>query len=337
MKGICNFFDKKIVRGQGFLIFSVVFVALIRFFYLFHPHLLVADIGITQGWLWNILAPLFVNPIVSWFLGVLILGLLAFVVQFINAQFVLIRKKTTFPIATIILLFSCLPIHIGVSLLYVGVLTLLSIVYSLFRGYGAVIKQWTALNVGFHLSLGSLFAPFLLLYLPVIWVCLSKMRIFSFKALLASLFGVILVYVPTVTLFVVTGNIDDFIYPFALLGDIDWSNLPLKNYDPINYILLGLSLVLYFIILSNSYVHRHKDKVRVRAYLSVLLFVSSFSLICGLLVNLDSLLFLSIGLGTGSLLLAHFFALTESRVVVLLFFMSLFIYFAVSVLPLLFV
>lgn len=321
MKNIYSFFDKQIVGGKGFLAFSIFVASIVRVLYLFYAEPINNEA--TGAWLWKALVPLFNNQLVSVLVGSIFLAVIALLVHNINVKFTLIRRKTLLPPAIVLLLFSCSPSFLIMSPLCIAVLTVLVVVNDLFEGYNSTTKQRIALRVTFQLSMGSLFVPIILIYIPILWLCLQKVRCFNFKAFLASIFGILLVYIPTTSIFLFSGEFTLFLEPFISLVSINWAQLPVLNYTPIKYIFIGILLILFFIIAANNHINRHKDKVSTRIYIYNLTNLVFFSILSALLINLNSGSFIAIAFSLGAILLGHFFALTEQKSIIILFFILL--------------
>lgn len=318
-----KFYDRHIVEGKGFLIFSVLFAVLVRFVYFFH--LDASTIPVDEGGvLWMPLVDFFSNPLYSLVASALMLIVIASVVNYVNAQHVFIRKRTLLPSAIVILSFSCMPSDLAMSPYYVGALSMVAIIGALFESHSASYMQLSACKITFFLILGSLFIPILLLYLPVVWICMARIRGLSIKAFLASVFSVAIVYIPIYSYFLFTNNLDAFYRPFLAITNVDWASLPVLGYNTIQFVLLGTLLILYVLILLNNSVNSFKDKIRVRIFSATVTIIVLFSLVFTLLLNIDSATTLFIGLAAGSLQVGHFFSLAEKKATKILFFCYLF-------------
>lgn len=313
-----KFYNRHIAEGKSFLIFSTFFAVLVRLIYFFH--LDVSTISVDEGGvLWTPLADLFSNPLYSLIASALMLIAIAAVVNYINAQHVFIRRRTLLPSAIVILLFSCMPSELMMSPYYIGALSMVIIIGALFESHSRSYKQLSACKITFHLMLGSLFAPILLLYLPVIWICMARVRSLSIKAFFASVFTVLIVYIPVFSFFLFTNNLDEFYRPFLVVSDVNWALLPVLEYNTIEFVLLGVLLSLYVLILLDNSVNSFKDKIRVRVFSATITIIVFFSFLFTLLLNIDSATTLFIGLAAGALQVGHFFSLAEKKITRFLF------------------
>ncbi|WP_029903738.1 hypothetical protein [Prevotella sp. 10(H)] len=331
MAAVPRSYKKNVAEGNGIFILSIVIAVIIRIVYFIY-------FGITtdysvNGYLWKPLVPYFSNDLASFICSGLFVGGMAFFSSHINTAHVLIRRKTLLPPAVIILLFSCNPRFISMSGEYVSALLALYVIFILFEAYNSIDKQIYAFKTGFIVALGSLFTPVMLIYLPLLWIALGIMRCFNFKAFLATLMGALILYFPAFSFFLFTDDIDTFLLPFVSLDSQLLADFPFYNFDIGNWVILVYSIVLLTVIITDNYINRHKDKIRIRAYLALLGSTSVFAVLAYLFLNIDPLLNIYIALIAGSLLLSHFFALVEQKSSVIIFYISSIVYFLFSFLP----
>lgn len=312
-----KFYDRIVAEGKGFLFFSIFFAVLIRLVYYFSSDTsIVVDEG---GYLWIPLIPIFSNSLYSLLASAAMVVLIAIVINQVNAEYAFIRRRTLLPSGVVILLFSCIPSEIVMSPYYIAALSMILIIGALFEASTSNFTQGSACKVAFYLAFGSLFAPLLILYFPIIWICMARVRGLSIKAFLASVFTAALIYIPTYCFFLFTNSFSEFYQPIDRVLSADFHLLPILEYSLSRLILLGMLLVLYLIIIIDNSINSFKDKIRVRTFSAVLTIIVSFSLLATLLLNVDSETPLFIGLAVGSLQIAHFFSLAEKKIVKILF------------------
>lgn len=331
MAGISRFYKKNIAEGSGILIYSILFAIAIRLVYLFGLDPIAAVSS--SGYLWKPISSLFKEPYVSLLASSIVTVVLALLASHINTKHLLIRSKSLLPPTIIILLFSCHPSFIVMSGAYVSALLVLIIINMLFSAYHSEQKQYASFKTSFVLALASLFAPVSLIYLPLLWIALGIMRCFGFKSFLASLLGVFIIYFPAFSFYYLTDSLDMFLSPFVSMDPVKMGDFAFFRYHVFQWVMLVFFMVLMIMVIIDNYLNRHKDKIKIRAYINLLLVFSIFSLLAFLFLNLDSLVHLYICLAITSLLLAHFFALAEQKITVLLFYLSLTFYTVISFLP----
>lgn len=312
-----KFYDRNVAEGKGFLFFSIFFAVFIRLIYYFHADSsIVVDEG---GYLWMPFISIFSNSLYSLLASAIMLVLIAVVVNQVNTEHAFIRRRTLLPSAIVILLFSCMPSELAMSPYYIAALSMMLIIGALFEANANNFSQSSACKITFHLALGSLFAPLLILYLPIIWICMMRVRCLSIKAFFASVFTAVLVYVPTFSFFLFTNNLAEFYRPFDSILNADLQSLPILDYSVSQFVVLGMLIGLYLIIMIDNSINSFKDKIRVRTFSAVLTIIVFFSLLLTILFRVDSETTLFIGLAAGSLQIAHFFSLAEKKIVKLLF------------------
>lgn len=326
-------YKKHIAEGKGVLILSFILAFALRISYFVlcdykpEPSL--------DGYLWTPIAAFFQHQFYSLLASSIVVLGIAFFATNINNTYTFIRKKTLLVPALSVLLFSCHPSFNQMSASYISVLIVLFTISILFGAYSRADKQQSAMRASFVLAFGSLYVPSLLLYLPILWVSLYLVRSFNFKAFLASLFGVALVYIPAVSYFILTDNLTTFCEPFVATSYLDLNSFPFMRFDFIDWFILGVSALCLLITFISNYTTSYKDKIRIRAYLQMLSLVLLCALLFYLFLNICPQVHLYVALLVAAFLLSHLFALTESRVFAVLFYVLLLMYLIISILPIL--
>jgi hypothetical protein len=296
----------------------------------FYPPADNGPLPVPDGYLWQLLVPVFRNPLLSLLASSATVAGLAVLTAHINTAHVLIRRRTILPPAIVILFFSSHPAFIQMSPAYFGVSTTVFIISMLFAAYSSENKPVAAFKTAFALSLGSLFAPVLLLYMPFLWMALAMMRCFNFKSVLASVFGFFIIYFPAFSFYIFSDKPDVFYSPFISI--LELKDFPFLGFNNVLWSILAFFIFLLIVIIANNYINRHKDKIKIRAYLSLLSLTVIVALLFSLFSDVSPEVNLYIALGAGALLLSHFFALVETRGGVILFYILLLLCFLVCVL-----
>jgi hypothetical protein len=323
-----QFYKNNIAEGKGILIFSIVVAIIVRLIFYFSTGNI--PLPVSEGYLWQPLIPLFGNPLVFLTGSGVMVVILALLVGHINTTHVLIRMRTMLPPAIIILLFSCHPIFMQMSSGYISALCLLVVINILFGAYNANEKPVGAFRVAFVLSLGSLFAPVMLVYIPLSWVALAIMRCFNFKSFFAAILGILIIYFPTFSFYIFSDHLTLFLKPY--LSTQNLNILPVLQFDYILWGGLSFFIILLGWIIGSNYINSYKDKIRVRAYLSSLSIITVTAILFFLFLNIDPETNLYIVAGTASLLLSHFFALVDKKSGAILFYIFILFLLAVGIL-----
>lgn len=324
MAGIPRFYKKNIAEGGGILIFSILFAVAIRIIYLFSFDSIA--IASSTGYLWEPISFLFSDIYISLIVSSILTAALALSAAHINTKHLLIRRKSLLPPSFIILLFSCHPSFIVMSAEYISALLSLTIINMLFSAYHSEQRQNASFKTSFILAFACLFTPVSLVYFPILWIALATMRCLSFKSFMTSLVGIFIVFFPTFSFYLLTDKLNLLLLPFTSIDIEGISVFSFLSYNIFQWITLGFAIILLIIIIVDSYLNRHKDKIRVRAYINMLQIVAVFSLLAFMFLNIGTPTHLYTTLIIGSLLVAHFFALAEKKITVLLFYLSLILY-----------
>lgn len=325
-----NFYNRHIATGSGILIFSILFAAIIRFFYFLNFGISEAESH--NSLVWGYFAPLFNNPFTSFVCSTASVAFLAFFASHTDTKHLLIRQKTYLPATFIILLFSSHPSFMAMTGELISSILIAAMLSTLFSLYNTPHKQHAAFRVSLTLALAGLFSTTTLFYLPLLWIGLGIMRLLNFRALMASAFGLFIVYFPFFSYFLLTDNIDVFITSFTDISSIT-SKLPILDYEIKEWVTMGLSAILLLITISDDYINRHKDKIRVRNYFNLLILFNAFALLGILFIHLNPSLHTFIAFITGAFILAHFFALAERKATFFLFYLSLLLFIAITIFP----
>lgn len=330
MAAVPRFYKNNIAEGKGILIFAIVVASMMRLIFFLSSD---ETFNVTSdSYLWTPLIPFFQSPLLSLLGSSICVVLIALLVAHINTTHVLIRRRTVLPPAVVILFFSSHRSFIEMSSAYVGVLCLLLIVSILFSAYNIANCPQAAFRTSFVLALGSLFSPVLLFYIPLSWVALMIMRCFSFKSLLASLLGILCIYFPTFSFYLFAENLNAFMSPFYSIASLD--QLAFFSFTNLGWAAIALFVLFFAIVLGDDLVNSYKDKIKVRAYLSLLSIIVVVAFVYFLLLDIDTRANLYIMLGVFSLMFSHFFALVERKSGTILFYFSIILYFSICVLSL---
>lgn len=331
MGSLLRLYRRNIADGKGLLVFSIIFAIAIRIIYFLNFP--VAQVDSTEGYLSFLISYLSENPMVSFISSCTVTAIFAVIVAQMNTKYVFIRQKTMFPPAILVLLFSSHPVFVNISAEYISCLFVLLIISILFASYNNNYPQEAAFKTTFMLALGSLFSPVLLIYVPILWISLIVIRCFNFKSIITSMLGILIIYFPVVSYYLLTNDLDTFFYPFTTLTVDRLRELPILDYEVINWGIAAFSVILLIVIISNNYINRNKDKIKVRAYLNFLSLIAALAMVALLFFNTGVNANLHIALLTGSLLLSHFYSLADRSGVIFLFFFSFIFYIVICFSP----
>ncbi|GHT60869.1 hypothetical protein FACS189451_01730 [Bacteroidia bacterium] len=227
----------------------------------------------------------------------------------LNNIFTIIRRRTLLPALFYLILVGCNPVF---DLDWKGALVALLMMINylfLFHTYQKPDSQLNALNISLLLVLGSLLWPQFLLFFPVFWLGFYWFRSFNLRVFLASLVGIIVVYL--------------IIYAWSVYRDDWWMFLDylpkpeeifaihepnLSNYE---WISLGIIFLASIFAGFNLFVSNISEKVRTVSILKYM-YITSFLIFFMAFVQSEyRSIWESVGYISIALILAHYFTLTN--------------------------
>lgn len=312
-------YQKYIAEGKLPIYFAILAsIGLRILFYLYTDNeVSVCDFG--DGFLWVLISSFFENNLLISYLSSFVFAVgISLLASFLNKKYTLIRKRSHLLFAITLLLLSSVPQFAIMNPQLIGGLFFLLAIDKVYASYQSQTSPRMAFDFGFYFAIASLFTPDILLFLPLFWVGLSVMRSFNIKAILSSLLGLVLIYWIVLFYFLSIDNLEGFYRPFLI--SVVWEHIPIMGYSFIEWGTLIFSTILMSIVVFNYYCDNYKDKMRVRANITFVVIVLLYSLLIYFLVPLTSDTCLLISLVSGSLVVAHFFALANKRWQVYLFY-----------------
>jgi len=323
-------YRKYIAENRNIVYISTLFALVLRWisFSFFEEH---SPESYDGSFLWKFISPFFDNTYVSHLTAFLFSVGLSLYMLHLNDKYAIIRVRTSLSYAFLIFLLSCFPSLAVMSPVYFSLLFVLIAVGILYSSYRKEKVAESAFRISFLLALGSLFTIDLLLYIPLFWIGYAVMRSFNYKAILASLLGVCMVYWIVGFCILYFSGLDN---PLLLWID-KWKNyeFPALSKQIIGFwaVFIINALVVVFIIVY-GYAYSYKDKVQIRAYISFINLLFIFSLLISVILLLQPDMSIAIVLVASSFIYSHYFALADQKgnvyffIAVILFFLMSFFY-----------
>lgn len=316
--------QRKIAKGKGLLVFSIVFAVLVRMLYYYLSN---DDYQATEypdaGYLWHYIEPLFSVQIYSILSATVCVVLLALLCSYIDIKNVILREKSSLAPAYVILLFSSHTAFFEMSPYFLTALLFLWAIELLFQVYHSDVRAIPTANISSVIALSSLIEPILLLYFILFIIGFLMMNILNVKSLVSALLGVIFIYVPAYVVSVVTNTEAQFVQTFEKLNIEDLLQLPIMSFDYVELISVLLTLLILGWLCIHNYMTSYKDKIRTRVFISFLGFIQLLAFLCLCLFNVNFIMNIYIGIVVGSILLAHYFTVTVQRIMIFIFWLIL--------------
>lgn len=228
-----------------------------------------------------------------------------------NTAFTLIRTRTTSFVSLFIYLFSIQFFLHAFQLNAFTPIAWIIALFQLFKNYESSHPSGYIFHTFLSLSIGSLFFPQLLFFVPIFFIGTFYLRALNIKSFFASLLGLLVPYWGLFCYAFYTNNIELFNAPIQELvhfEHINYSHFPKHVW--ISWILITtLQLVCSIHYLTIS----HQDKTRTRTYMSFLIIIGLYTLLILLMQPHHLNPLLSVQLICTSFLASHLFTLTQNR------------------------
>lgn len=305
-----RFFRKNIVEARFTAIVVSFFVLAMRAYMYMSGNS--NDIQINDsGLLWSYIAPIFSNSLYSFVAATLVVFAIAWFMSQLNDTFTLIRSRTCLPFVVPLLLFSSHPYFMIVTPDLIATLIMSLALFPMLQSYHKSVVQIFSFRIAVLIAMASLFQIYMLLFLPLWWRGESSMRGFQFRSILASLFGLLLTYLPVFTAFSYFDNLLGFVEPFKNI--IDFSLPDFMAFTPFQWIIVTSTFMFFILIMFFSIKTYKMDKVLTLSALQFMVIMLFFLLVFRALYWNHSISFMTISLPFLSFLIAYLYTLTTNR------------------------
>ncbi|GHV59499.1 hypothetical protein FACS1894182_13690 [Bacteroidia bacterium] len=256
------------------------------------------------------------NPLAFWGSAFLQVGIALFLL-YLTQTYSIIRQKTLLPAFFYLLIAGTNPLLFDDLRGSVAAFLVLLCLLFLFNSYQNPLSQRNMLNISLIVTLGSFYWTPLLLFFPLFWYGMYQFKILNFKTFLASLVGVIVVF-----LFLFAWSVYENDFTVFVEALPDWSDLlnfqffALEVQDGIVIIFLFLLFCLSGIKIFMAGVSEKIQAIHVLSYLYLLTCIVFAFFFVQNQWDKEWCLILYIPL---SLLMAHYFTLSHKPVELWLF------------------
>lgn len=250
----------------------------------------------------------------------------------LNNAFSMIRRRTLLPAFFYLILTGWNPIfHYDLNGCIATLLIMANYLF-LFNAYQKSDSQLNAFNISLILVFGSFLQPQFLLFLPIFWIGAYWFQSFNLRVFLASLTGIVAVYW---IIFAWSIYRDDWQMFLAMLPKPEEiffiSDLHLSNYEWISFGIILLALIFSGL---NLFVLSISEKVKTVSFLKYMYISSFIFLFLAFLQSEYRAYWESIAYLPVSLILAHYFTLTNKLYVKILLLFFIFSFLSLGVLQL---
>ena len=255
-------------------------------------------------------------------LGLIVITCILLLVM--NNSFSIIRNKTLLPC-----LFYTLFLVTDTDIFFsfsgnVVTLVIVLVFFQLFKFYQKTRTNEEAFNIGFIVAIGSLLAPRILLFVPVIWIGFSFFKVNSIKVYLASIMGILTPYWLVFFWLVYKGNLQDFLTPFQNL--FGYNPGTVLHFETSGWIRMIFTVFITILAIINFQLHNFMDKIRSRI---IFYFLFTIMVIVGILLSLGIVPLNEYGgiyFLIAALFASHYFSTANSRINTIFFYLVLITY-----------
>lgn len=257
--------------------------------------------------IWSHIEPLLqAYPLLSFAASTISVFFIAFIISEINNRFGIIRTRTSMPFYIPLIIFSVHPQFLRFTPDFPALIFVLWSMFPLLSTYQShktnkYIFQFSAL-----LAMASVFQIYALLLIPVWIISLKALSEIKLKSLLASIFGVLVVYWITFAFYVFADNLPGFVAPFANIIEIyDFTQVP--NFTVPQWGLIGtiLFIIIYFISVDNRQIIRERSFTKKTLYLSMSIII--VSLLLHVLFLTHTIFWMYVAIAFLTIIIAHFY------------------------------
>lgn len=317
-----NFYRKYVAEGKAIAVVAIISTLFLRGWLFVDLPSTANNFTTANGFLWDKLLGLVplnnVNLIIVNYC--LTIGL-SLILAYISWHYSLVRDKTYLPFALTLIIFSSHPNFFLFSSSYLATILFFFALSKMFHLFQHPAPQWRLFQIGAIISVSSLFFIGILPYTILIFAGLIFFRLFNLKNILALLLGLVFVYWIALVVSFPLGMTQEFLRSFTELGNITY--LPLIDFSISDWVVFGIFILLFLIVLASYKLTSHKDKIKTRSQIDFLFFISFLSFLTYSLLSWDLRFNQFIMLGAFIIPLSHFFALSYSKVKIVFFYVLL--------------
>lgn len=310
MHSLAGSFRTNIVEGRFFpFLVSIVVLAMRWGLYSFGhiPHTAQVD----DNYLFNPIASLFENPQISFIASTLSVFIIASILYYFNNKFGITRTRSNLPFIIPLFLLSLHPYFLVMSGSFIAVIFILLAFFPLLESYQKPDPYLYSFRSATLIGVASLFQIQVLFLLPLWWKGENSMRGPQVSSFIASVFGVLLVYVSAFAVFAFQDNIGDFIQPFYSFSSISLLEIP--EFTLAEWVTAFFVFAFFVFSMILSVKASRREKVLTLSYMRFIQFLIFFLLILQLIYWRSTTFFLVVTIVFIAVLNAYLFTRTTKK------------------------
>lgn len=322
MYSVVRSFREKFVEGRFIILISTIFIIGMRVI-LYLKRGLPEVVNIADNLLWSPISFLFENPLISLTASTLSVLIISWLILIINNKFSLIRSRSNLPFITPFLLLSLHPYFMVMTGNYIAIIFILIAFIPLLESYQKEDSYLYSFRSSVLIAVASLFQVYAIILIPLWWRGERTMRGPQLRSFLATLFGVILVYITLFSVYILLDDIYTFLYPINCFIDISIPKI--TDYSIFEWATFIFILLYFSINMALSIKEFARDKVLTLNLMQFIIYIIIILLIGQVIFWEATNFYITLSVVLISFISSYFYSKTTSKSNIYLGYIMLFL------------
>jgi hypothetical protein len=310
MHPVVKSFRENFVEGRFVILLNTLLVIGMRI--LLYKNCGLPEIYNTDdNYLWKPVAHLFEDPLISLSASTISVIIISWILFSINNRYSLIRSRSNLPYTVPLFLLSLHPYLLVMTGNYIAIIIILIALTPLLESYQKPDSYLYSFRSSILIAVSSLFQIYALILIPLWWRGEKSMRGPQLNSFLASLFGVLLVYVTMFSFYFVSDNISDFLQPMHYFIAFSIPDIP--DYSIFEWVAIFIVAVIFIINIILSAKEYVRDKVLTLSLMRFIVYMVVVLLLLQILFWKETLFYLILSVTLLSFLSSYLYSKTTSK------------------------
>ena len=322
MHPVVKSFRENFVEGRFVILLNTLLVIGMRI--LLYKNCGLPEIYNTDDiYLWKPVAHLFEDPLISLSASTISVIIISWILFSINNRYSLIRSRSNLPYTAPLFLLSLHPYLLVMTGNYIAIIIILIALTPLLESYQKPDSYLYSFRSSILIAVSSLFQIYALILIPLWWRGEKSMRGPQLNSFLASLFGVLLVYVTMFSFYFVSDNIADFLQPMHYFIAFSIPDIP--DYSIFEWVAIFIVAVIFIINIILSAKEYVRDKVLTLSLMRFIVYMVVVLLLLQILFWKETLFYIILAVALLSFLSSYLYSKTTSKTNIYLAYSMLFL------------
>lgn len=310
MHPVVKSFRENFVEGRFVILLNTLLVIGMRI--LLYKNCGLPEIYNTDdNYLWKPVAHLFEDPLISLSASTISVIIISWILFSINNRYSLIRSRSNLPYTVPLFLLSLHPYLLVMTGNYIAIIIILIALTPLLESYQKPDSYLYSFRSSILIAVSSLFQIYALILIPLWWRGEKSMRGPQLNSFLASLFGVLLVYVTMFSFYFGSDNIADFLQPMHYFIAFSIPDIP--DYSIFEWVAIFIVAVIFIINIILSAKEYVRDKVLTLSLMRFIVYMVVVLLLLQILFWKETLFYLILSVTLLSFLSSYLYSKTTSK------------------------